>query len=106
MTNFDDREKAFENKWAHDQDMAFKIAARRNKLLGLWAAEHMGKTGAEADEFAKAVVIADLEESGHEDVFRFVRQALDDHGAAVADEVIRAKMAELLDTAEHQIQNE
>lgn len=106
MTSFDDREKAFENKWAHDQDMAFKIAARRNKLLGLWAAEYMGKTGAEADEFAKAVVIADLEESGHEDVFRFVRQALDDHGAAVADEVIRAKMAELLDTAEHQIQNE
>jgi len=72
MTTFDDRERAFESKFAHDQEMQFKAEARRNKLLGLWAAERMGLSGDEADAYAKSVIIADFEEAGDEDVYRKV----------------------------------
>ena len=70
MTTFDDRERAFENKFAHDQEMVFRVTARRNRLIGTWAAQLMGLTPAETDAYAKAVVQADFEEAGDEDVIR------------------------------------
>jgi hypothetical protein len=103
MTTFDDRENAFENKFAHDAEMQFKADARRNKLLGLWAAELLGKTGAEAQEYAKEVVKSDFEEAGHEDVYRKVSGDLGDR----ADEAtIRAKMASFLVEAKRQLMEE
>ena len=93
MTTFDDREQAFEAKFAHDEEMKFKAEARANKLLGLWAAELMGKSGDDAEEYAKTVVIADFEEAGHEDVVRKVTADLE--GKITSDE-IRAKLAEKL----------
>lgn len=103
MSTFDDRENAFENKFAHDEEMKFKAEARRNKLLGLWAAEIMGKTGDEADAYAKEVVLADFEEAGHEDV---VRKVAGDLGDLADADTIRGKMAELLKVAQEQIMNE
>ena len=103
MSTFDDREHAFEAKFAHDEEMNFKAQARANKLLGLWAAEMMGKSGDEAAEYAKEVIRADFEEAGHEDVVRKVLADLD--GKADA-ETIRAKMAELLPLAKSQMMNE
>ncbi len=100
---FKDREKGFESKFVHDADMQFKVMNRRNKLLGLWAAELAGKTGDAAAAYAKEVVAADFEEPGDEDVFRKVRKDLP---ASVTDQAIRTKMAELLDTAAAQIQTE
>ncbi|MGH1455110.1 MAG: DUF1476 domain-containing protein [Paracoccaceae bacterium] len=100
MSTFDDREHAFEAKYAHDEEMKFKAEARANKLLGLWAAELMGKTGDAAAEYAKEVVKADFEEAGHEDVVRKVAADLD--GKADAD-AIRAKMAELRPIAKAQL---
>lgn len=103
MTTFDERESAFENKFAHDEEMQFKAQARCNKLLGLWAAELMGLTGDAAEDYAKTVVVADFEEAGHEDVVRKVAGDLD--GKASAED-IRAKMAELLPLAKDQIMSE
>ena len=103
MTTFDDRENAFENKYAHDEDMKFRAEARCNKLLGLWAADLLGKTGEAAAEYAKEVIKADFEEAGHEDVVRKVAADLD--GRASADD-IRAKRAELLAVARDQIMKE
>lgn len=103
MSTFDDRENAFENKYAHDAEMQFKAEARRNKLLGLWAADLMGKSGDAAAEYAKEVVKADFEEAGHEDVVRKVSGDLD---GKASDDEIRAKMAELLVEAKAQIMNE
>ncbi|MCV2881061.1 DUF1476 domain-containing protein [Actibacterium sp. XHP0104] len=103
MTTFDEREHAFENKFAHDEEMNFKAQARANKLLGLWAAELMGKTGEEAEAYAKEVIHADFEEAGHEDVFRKVSGDLGDK----ADEAtIRTQMAELLRVAKAQMMEE
>ena len=103
MSTFDDRESAFENKFAHDQEMQFKVYARRNKLLGLWVADLLGKTGAEATSYAMEVVKADLQEAGHEDVYRKVSADLGDK----ADEVtIRTKMQELLAQAKTQVMDE
>jgi hypothetical protein len=99
--SFDERRRGFESKWAHDADMKFKIMARRNKLLGLWAAAEMGKDGDAAQAYAKEVIAADFEEAGDEDVFRKVRKDLD--AAKVSDAVIRAKMVELLETAVEQV---
>ncbi|MYM53779.1 DUF1476 domain-containing protein [Thalassovita mangrovi] len=93
MTTFDDRESAFEAKYAHDEEMVFKAEARANKMLGLWAAEQQGISGDEADAYALTVIKADFEEAGHEDVVRKV--AADLEGKADAD-AIRAKRAELL----------
>jgi hypothetical protein len=103
MSTFDDRENAFENKYAHDAEMQFKAEARRNKLLGLWAAELLGKSGDEAANYAKEVVKADFEEAGHEDV---VRKVSGDLGGKASDDEIRAKMAELMIVAKTQIMNE
>jgi hypothetical protein len=103
MTTFDDREHAFEAKFAHDEEMQFKAVARRNKLLGLWAAELMGKSADEADVYAREVVKADFEEAGHEDV---VRKVAGDLGSLADDATIRAKMEELLTVAKSQIMNE
>ena len=103
MTTFDDREHAFEAKYAHDEEMKFKAEARRNKLLGLWAAELLGKSADEAAEYARAVIKADFEEAGHEDVVRKVSADLD----GIADaEAVRAKMAELLVVAKAQLMSE
>ena len=103
MTTFNDREKGFERKFAHDAEMQFKAQARANKLLGLWAASMLGKTGAEADAYAMEVVKADFVEAGHEDVYRKLAADLDYR----ADEAtIRAKMGEFLGTAKAQIMNE
>lgn len=103
MTTFDDRENAFENKFAHDAEMQFKADARRNKLLGLWAAELMGKSGDDADAYAKEVVKADFEEAGHEDVYRKVAGDL---GDKASEAEIRAKMAEFMSTAKAQLMEE
>ncbi len=103
MTTFNDRENAFENKYAHDEEMKFKAEARANKLLGLWAAELLGKTGSDADAYAVEVIKADFEEAGHEDVMRKVAGDLGDK--ATADE-IRSKRAALLVMAKDQIMKE
>ena len=103
MTTFDDREHAFEAKFAHDADMQFRAEARRNKLLGLWAAGLLGKTGQEATDYALTVVNADFEEAGHEDV---VRKLLADLGAKATDAEIRAKLAELTAVAKAQLLSE
>ena len=103
MTTFDEREQAFEAKFAHDEEMAFKAVARRNKLTGLWAAELLGRTGDAATDYAKSVVLADFEEAGHEDV---VRKILADLGDLTDAETIRAKMDELMLVAKDQIMKE
>ncbi len=103
MTTFDDRESAFENKYAHDEEMKFKAEARCNKLLGLWAAEMLGKTGDDANAYALEVIKSDFEEAGHEDVVRKVSADLADKSSA--DE-IRAKRAVLLIEAKQQVMNE
>ncbi|MEM9779340.1 MAG: DUF1476 domain-containing protein [Pseudomonadota bacterium] len=103
MANFDDREKAFENRYAHDAQMQFKAEARRNKLLGLWAAELMGKTGEDADAYAREVIKSDFEEAGDEDVYRKVSGDLGDK----ADEAtIREQMTTLMAMAKDQVMNE
>lgn len=104
MTTFDNRENAFENKYAHDAEMQFKAQARRDKLLGLWAAGLMGITGDEAEAYARTVVIADLEEAGDEDVFRKVSADLTAKGIDIAP--LRPKMDELLAVAKTQILTE
>lgn len=106
MTSMDDREKAFENKYAHDQALEFKAVARRNKLLGLWAAELMGLEGEAATAYAKEVVKADFEEAGHEDVYRKVKGDLDDKGVDMSEHLIRKQMDDLLATARQQVQAE
>jgi hypothetical protein len=101
MTTFDKREEGFEKKFAHDEELRFKAMARRNKLLGLWAAGQLGKTGADADAYAKEVVLADFEEVGDNDVLRKVAKDL--QGKGITEQQIRAKMVELLDTAIEQV---
>ncbi|MBK0328372.1 DUF1476 domain-containing protein [Rhodobacteraceae bacterium F11138] len=103
MTTFEDRENAFEAKFAHDEEMQFKAEARRNKLTGLWAAQMLGMTGDEAESYAKTVVLADFEEAGHEDV---VRKVAADLGSKSTPEEIRAKMEELMQEAKSQLMQE
>lgn len=103
MTTFDKRQEGFEKKFAHDEELQFKAGARRNKLLGLWAAEKMGLTGADADAYAKSVVVADFEEAGDDDVFRKIRKDLDAKGVEQSDHQIRRTMDELMQTAIEQI---
>ena len=103
MSTFEDRENAFENKFAHDAEMQFKAEARRNKLLGLWAADLMGKSGDEAGAYATEVVKADFEEAGDEDVYRKVSGDL---GDKASEAEIRAKMTELLGVAKAQLMDE
>jgi len=106
MSTFDDREKGYENKYAHDEQLMFKAAARRNKLLGLWAAELMGLSGDDAEAYAKEVVVADLEEAGDDDVFRKVRADLDAKQVDQSDHQLRRTMDELMATAIEQIREE
>jgi hypothetical protein len=103
---FEKRQKGFENKWAHDEELRFKVFARRNKLLGLWAAGQMGLSGADADAYAKDVVRADFEQPGDDDVFQKVRADFDAKAVAVSDHVLRRSMDDLLETAKEQIENE
>ena len=101
--NMKDREKAFENKFAHDAELKFKAESRRNKLLGHWAAELLGK---DADAYATEVIAADFEEAGDEDVFRKIRGDFDAGGVTQSDEEIRTKMLDLMDQAVAEIQND
>ena len=103
MTTFDKREEGFEKKFAHDEELRFKANARRNKLLGMWAAEKMGVTGPAAEAYAKEVVVADFDESGDEDVFRKVRKDFDAKGVTQSDAQIRTTMIELMEQAINQV---
>ncbi|MEX0304053.1 MAG: DUF1476 domain-containing protein [Leisingera sp.] len=103
MTTFDEREQAFEAKFAHDEEMQFKARARRNKLVGLWAAELLGKTGSAAGNYAQEIVAVDLEEAGHEDV---VRKLTGDLGHRASEEQIRSKIRELMPQARAEILSE
>jgi hypothetical protein len=103
MTTFDKREEGFEKKFAHDEELKFKATARRNKLLGMWAAEKLGITGPAAETYAKEVVAADFEEPGDEDVFRKIRRDFDAKKVAQTDQQIRKAMDDLLATAVDQI---
>jgi hypothetical protein len=100
-----DRQEGFERKFALDEEQKFRAIARRNKLLGLWAAEKLGKSGADAEAYATEVVQADFEEAGDEDVFRKVRKDFDAAGVAQSDHQIRRTMEELLATAAEQVKN-
>ena len=104
MTTFDKREEAFEKKFAHDEELRFKANARRNKLLGAWAAAKLGLSGAEADAYAKEVVMADFVEAGDDDVFRKVKKDLEAKKVAVTDEQLRVEMTTLMEQAIAQIQ--
>jgi hypothetical protein len=103
MTTFDKREEGFEKKFAHDEELKFKATARRNKLLGLWAAEKLGLTGPAADAYSKEVIAADFEEAGDEDVFRKLRKDFDAKGVSESDHQIRRTMQELLEKAVAQV---
>jgi hypothetical protein len=103
MTTFDKREEGFEKKFALDEEARFKAVARRNKMLGMWAAEKLGMTGAAADGYAKEVVMADFEEPGDDDVFRKIRRDFDAKGVGQSDQDIRKTMLELLGLAVEQI---
>ncbi|MBR9835397.1 MAG: DUF1476 domain-containing protein [Alphaproteobacteria bacterium] len=106
MSGFDDRERAEEAKFAMDEATEFKVMARRNKLLGLWAAELMDLHDEEADAYAKTVVMSDLEEPGDEDVFRKIRADFDAKHIDRSDARIREHMAELLPIAREQVLKE
>lgn len=103
MTTFDKREEGFEKKFAHDEELRFKANARRNKLLGLWAAEKMGLSGPAVDAYAKEVVVADFEESGDDDVLRKIRKDFDAKGVSQSDQDIRKAMIDLMAQAIDQI---
>ncbi len=106
MTTFDERKKAYETKFAHDEELKFRSTARRNKLLGRWAAELLGLTGDQVDHYAKGVVLADLEEPGEDDVFRKIRQDFDESGVDQSDHQIRRTMEELMAEAVEQVEEE
>ncbi|NMM44412.1 DUF1476 domain-containing protein [Rhodospirillaceae bacterium KN72] len=106
MSQFDEREKSFEAKHSHDREQEFKAIARRNKLLGLWAAEQMGITGDAADGYAKEVVMADFDEPGDDDVLRKVLGDMQGKGIDTSEHLIRKQMTELLDVARLQVKNE
>ncbi|GAB5458888.1 MAG: DUF1476 domain-containing protein [Henriciella sp.] len=103
MSGFDDRERAEEAKFVLDEATNFKVMARRNKLLGLWAAEFLGLTGDDVEAYAKTVVLSDLEEAGDEDVFRKVRADFDEKHIDMSDTRLREQMAELLPVAREQV---
>ena len=106
MSGFDKRERAEEGRFALDQELRFKANARRNKLLGLWAAEKLGKSGEAASAYAIEVVKSDFEAPGDEDVFRKVKGDLDAAGVAITDHQLQRQMTELMDTAVEQVKNE
>ena len=106
MTTFDKREEGFEKKFAHDEELRFKAMARRNRLLGEWAAEKLGLSGDEAAAYAKTVVMADFEEPGDDDVFRKIRADFDAAGVEQSDHQIERTMGDLMAVAVDQIQSE
>ena len=106
MTTFDEREKAFEKKFEHDQELQFKANARRNKLLGLWAAGLMGKTAADAEAYAKELVVADMEKPGHHDVVEKLVKDLAAAGKPTEDHTIRKQSERLMVDAKAQIMKE
>jgi hypothetical protein len=99
MTTFDKREEGFEKKFAHDEELRFKASARRNKLLGRWAAEKLGLTGEAVDAYAKEVVVSDFDEAGDHDVFMKVRKDFDAKGVSQSDHQLRRTMDELMEKA-------
>ena len=103
MTGFDEREDKFEKKFAHDEELRFKAEARRNKLLGLWAAELLGLKDAKAEEYVRSVIAADLQEKGDEDVFRKIRGDFDAAGVDQSDHQIRRHMEEFFTEAVRQL---
>jgi hypothetical protein len=103
METFDKRKEGFEKRFAHDEELRFKAMARRNKLLGLWAAQKLGLSGEEADAYAKEVVAADFEQPGEDDVFAKVRKDFDAKGVAQSDHQIRRTMEELMAQAVEQV---
>lgn len=106
MSGFKDRQKGQEAKFAHDAELRFRAEARRNKLLGLWAAEQMGLSDESARQYAAEVVAADFQEAGDEDVFRKVAEDLKAKAVSISDDAIRSKMAELVHVAREQILSE
>jgi len=106
MTTFDEREKAFEKKFAHDQDLRFKAEARRNRMLAEWAAGKMGLSGEAVDDYIKAVRKADLAEKGDDDVLRKVKADLDAKGVAISETEIRKAMGDFLAQAVAQVEGE
>jgi hypothetical protein len=106
MTNFDERKDSFEKKFAHDEALRFKAGARRNKLLGLWAAELLGLDGDKAEEYAKSVVKADFQEAGDEDVFRKIKADFAAAKIDQSDHQIRRHMEEYMAEAIRQIKEQ
>lgn len=106
MTTFDDRKSTFENKFAHDEELRFRVTARRNKLFGLWAAEKLGKAGADAEAYAKEVIVSDFEKPGDDDVIDKVARDLAVSGQAIPTPTLKAQLAKLADKAKEQIMNE
>lgn len=103
MTGFNDRKDAFENKYAHDQEMMFKLEARTSKLFGLWAAEQLGLSGADADTYAKEVVGANLEEAGYDDIKRKVRKDFDEKGLSISDHMMDTMIEKATEEAKAQL---
>ncbi len=106
MTTFDKREEGFEKKFVIDEELRFKASARRNKLLGRWAAEKLGKSGDEAEAYAKSMVMADFEEAGEDDVFRKVKADLDAAGVGQSEQDIRRTMDELMARAVREVRTQ
>ena len=106
MSGFKKRKQDAENLFKHDQEIEFKSTARRNKLLGLWAAEQMGITGAAADEYAKEVVVSDFDRPGDDDVLEKVLGDFTDKGVGVSQSMLRKEMDRLLDIARAQVKSE
>jgi hypothetical protein len=106
MASFDDRKKGFEEKYKHDKELAFKVNARRNKLLGLWAAQELGVPAAEAEAYAKSVVMADFEKPGDDDVVEKIVADAKAKGVDISEHRIRKHMSDLLEAARQQIMSE
>ena len=106
MTTFDKRKDEAESRYKHDQELDFKAGARRNKLLGLWAAEQMGITGESADAYAKEVVISDFDRPGDEDVLEKVLKDLTDKGLDISAHRLRKEMDQLMEVAREQMRSE
>ena len=104
MATFDKRKEGYESKFARDEELSFKSTARRNKLLGLWAAEKLGKSGDDAQTYAREVIRADMQEAGDEDVFRKIRADFDAAGVQQSDHQIRRTMEELIAEAVAEIE--
>lgn len=105
MTTFDEREQAFENKFKHDQELLFRIYARRAKLVGLWAAEHLGLSGDDAAAYAKQIVNVDFDEPGHRDILRRIKADLDARGLNFSEHKIEKEMEHQLEIAREQVMN-